>query len=231
VYFLLLVKKFKSVLKSEELRVFFILCISATAIISINTLTSMPGLDMGKAIRDAFFQVASIISTSGFATTNYDLWPSLSKALLVLLTVTGACAGSTAGGMKLSRVILVIKNIFRSIKQAVRPKSVNLVRLDRETVPDTTLQSASSYVSIYFAALIMCVLLISIDGFDFETNVTAALTCLSNVGPGLGAVGPSGNFADFSILSKLALSAVMLIGRLEFIPVLIIFSPTTWKKH
>lgn len=234
IYFLLLVKKFKSVLKNEELRIYLIICVVATAVISINTLTSIQGLGVAKGIRDAFFQVTTIISTSGFSTTNYDaLWPTLSKAILILLTVTGACAGSTAGGMKLSRVALAVKSIFRNIKQMVRPKSVNPVRMDGDIVPDETLRATTSYVTIYFAALIVCALVLSADAinYNFETNVTAALTCLNNVGPGLGAVGPAGNFAAYSWLSKSVLSFLMLFGRLEFMPMLILFSPSSWKRH
>ena len=231
IYFLILVKKLKNIVRNEELRIYFIICTAAAAVISINTISSIAGLGIADGIRNAFFQVATIISTTGFSTADYALWPSLSKTVLVLLMITGACAGSTAGGMKVSRVILSVKNIFRSIKQVIRPKSVNPVRMDGETVPDSTLQSTASYVSVYFAAIVLCVLVISVDGFNFETNVTATLACLNNIGPGLGAVGPTGNFADFSMLSKLVLSLVMLVGRLEFMPLLILFSPTTWKRH
>ena len=231
IYFLLLLKKFSTVFKNEELRLYLIVCACATAIISVNTISAISEPEVADGIRNAFFQVTTIISTTGFATTDYSLWPSLSQTVLVLLMITGACAGSTAGGMKLSRILIAVKGIFRNIKKMVRPKSVNIVRLDGETVQDQTINSAFSYVSIYFAALIVCVLLISVDGFGFETNVTATLSCLSNIGPGMGpVVGPTGNFAHFSYFSKSILSLIMLIGRLEFMPMLIIFSPNTWKK-
>lgn len=228
-YFLLLMKRFRDVLKSEELRVFLLICVIATAAITVNTLSYFP--TVSDTIRTAFFQVTTIISTTGFATTNFDLWPAFSKTILMLLMVLGASAGSTAGGMKISRVILAIKNIFRSIKQMARPRSVNVVRMDGEAVGEETLRATANYVSIYFATLVISTLLISLDGFDFETNFTAALTCLSNVGPGLSVVGPTGNFSGFSYFSKLVLSFNMLIGRLEFMPMLILFSPATWRKN
>ena len=232
IYFLLLVKKFKNVFKNEELRIYLTICLIATAVISINTLSAVGGIGTSKAIRDAFFQVTSIISTSGFSTVDYGtLWPSLSKTVIVMLMVTGACAGSTAGGLKLSRVILAIKSTSRNIRKMIRPKSVSVVRLDGEVQPIDTLHSVSNHIVLYAAVLAVATLLISVDGLDFESNFTAALSCISNIGPGLGAVGPMGNFSVYSPFSKLLLSFVMLFGRLEFIPMMILFSPTTWKKH
>ena len=183
------------------------------------------------AIRGAFFQVTSIISTAGFSTANYGLWPAFSKAIVVLLILLGACAGSTAGGLKLSRVTLLVKNVFREMKHMLHPRSVNVVRMDGAVVPESTLRSATNYLSVYFVFLVASALFISLDGFDFETNLTAALTCLNNVGPGLGAVGPAGNFSGYSYLSKAWLSFTMLVGRLEFMPMLVLLSPSVWKKH
>ncbi len=228
-YFLLLMKRFRDVLKNEELRVFLLICVIATAAITANTLSYFP--TVSDTVRTAFFQVTSIISTTGFGTANFDLWPAFSKTILMLLLVLGASAGSTAGGMKISRVILAIKNIFRNIKQMARPRSVNVVRMDGNAVDTDTLRATTNYVSIYFAMMMISTLLISLDGFDFETNFSAALTCLSNVGPGFSVVGPTGNFSGFSYFSKLVLSFNMLIGRLEFMPMLILFSPATWRKN
>ena len=229
-YFLMLLKRFKDVLKSEELRVFLAICILATVGITINTLSYFPSV--GDAIRTAFFQTTTIISTTGFSSTNYELWPSFSKTIILLLTVLGACAGSTAGGMKLSRVILAIKNIFRNVRQIVRPRSVNVVRMDGEAVDTNTLRATTNYVTIYFTMMVLSILVISLDGFDFETNFTSALTCLSNVGPGLGKiVGPMGNFSAYSPLSKIMLSINMLFGRLEFMPMLVFLSPGVWRKR
>ena len=225
-------KQFKNVLKSEELRVYIAICLIATALITVNTVSSIDSLSTSKAIRDAFFQVTTIISTTGFSTVDYSaIWPSFSKTVLVLLMVIGACAGSTAGGLKISRVIIAVKNVFRSLKHTIRPKSVNVVRLDGEVQSTDTLHAVSNHIVIYTAVVAVTTLLISIDGADLETNFTATLSCISNIGPGLGAVGPMGNFADYSYFSKLLLSLVMLVGRLEFIPMMILFSPSTWKKH
>jgi trk system potassium uptake protein TrkH len=229
VYFLLLLRRFRNVLKNEELRIFFAICLVATVAVTLNTVEG--AASVGDAVRAAFFQVASITSTTGFATVDYNaLWPAFSKAALILLTVIGACAGSTAGGLKLSRVIILVKNAFREVRHTLRPRSVNVVRMDGEALPEPTLRSATNYLSIYVLILAFSTLLISIDGFGLETSFTAALTCINNVGPGLGAVGPAGSFAGFSVFSKLLLSFVMLIGRLEFLPVLVILSPSVWKR-
>lgn len=229
-YYFVIIGRARELIKSEEFRTYSVLCLVSVAAIVANTLSTVERV--GDCIRDAFFQVASIISTSGFATLNYDAeWPEFSKAVLILLTFTGACAGSTAGGLKLSRVIIVFKGILCQIKQILRPHSVNIVRLDGEAVPDDTVRSATGYISIYLVLIVFISFLLSLDGFDFTTNVTAAITCINNVGPGLGAVGPAGNFAGFSPLSKVALSLFMLIGRLEIMPMLIFFSPLAWKKR
>ena len=229
VYFLLLVKRFKDVFKNEELRVYFIICLLSTVAITLNTLDYFAST--GDAVRTAFFQVSTIISTTGFATVNFDLWPSFSKTVLLLLMILGSCAGSTAGGLKLSRVIIAVKNMFRSVKKTVRPRSVNVVRLDGDAVPETTLHATANYLSIYFALTVLTTLLLSLDGFDLETNLSATLACINNIGPGFSVVGATGNYAGFSYFSKLLLSFNMLAGRLEFMPLLILFSPNTWKRN
>ena len=172
------------------------------------------------------------MSTTGFVTINYDAdWPELSKALLILLTLVGACAGSTAGGLKISRVLIIFKGMHCQIKKMISPHSVNVVKLDGEAVSDETVNSTMGYLGIYWVIIVLVTLVISTDGFDFTTNVAATITCMNNVGPGLGAVGPAGNFAGFSGLSTLLLSFVMLIGRLEIIPMLIFLSPIAWKNR
>ena len=229
-YYFVIIGRARELFKSEEFRIYVLLCLASTTAIVVNTLNTAERV--GECIRDAFFQVASIISTTGFATLDYSTeWPEFSKAILLLLTFTGACAGSTAGGLKLSRVIIVFKGILCQIKQILRPHSVNTVRLDKEAVPDETVRSATGYISIYLVLIVFGVLLISLDGFDFTTNATAVITCINNVGPGLGAVGPAGNFSGFSGLSTVLLSVIMLIGRLEIMPMLIFFSPLAWKKR
>ena len=163
-------------------------------------------------------------------TLNYDTWPALSKMVIVILTLLGACAGSTAGGLKVSRLVILVKNSAREIRQTLRPRSVNVTRLDGCVLPEETVRTTSNYLAIYSLILVIAALLISVDGFTLETNLSASLTCLSNVGPGLGAVGPAGNFAGYSAFSKIVLALEMLIGRLEFFPLLIFFSPSTWKR-
>ncbi|MBE6600502.1 MAG: TrkH family potassium uptake protein [Ruminococcaceae bacterium] len=231
IYFLLLVKRFKDILKSEELRIYIIICTVATAVIAANICTSISGLGVADSIRAAFFQVTAIISTTGFSTADFNLWPSLSKTVLLIFMFLGACTGSTSGGLKISRVILVIKNAFRSVRKTISPRSVSVVRLEGEVLSEDTVKSASNHITVYLSILMISTMLISIDGFDFETNFTAVLSCISNIGPGFGAVGPMGSFADYSYFSKLLLSLVMLAGRLEFIPILVLFSPSAWKKH
>ena len=229
-YFFILIGRVREFLRSEEFRTYLIICFASVAVIAANTFSIAERF--GDCIRNAVFQVTSIVSTSGFSTLNYDAeWPEFSKMILILLTLTGACAGSTAGGLKLSRVIIVVKGMFCHIRQIVRPHSVNVVRIDGEAVPDSTVRSATGYISIYFVIIALVALLVSVDGFDFTTNLTAALTCINNVGPGLGAIGPAGNFAGFSVFSKLILSLAMLAGRLEIIPLFIFLSPVAWKKH
>ena len=229
-YYFVIIGRARELFKNEEFRTYSAICLASTVAIVANTFGSVERV--GDCVRDAVFQVVSIISTSGFATVNYEVeWPEFSKAVLILLTLTGACAGSTAGGLKLSRVIIVFKGILCQLKQILRPHSVNVVRLDGEAVPDETVRSATGYISIYLVLIVFTTLLVSLDGFDFTTNITAAITCINNVGPGLGAVGPAGNFAGYSNFSTVLLSLIMLIGRLEIMPMLIFFSPLAWKKR
>lgn len=227
-YYLLLIKKFKDFFKNEELRVFLIIAISATAAIAVNTRNLFVNAEV--CLRSAFFQVSSIISTTGFATQNYDMWPDFSKSLLLFLMIIGSCAGSTAGGLKVSRVLLVFKNMMRELKHIIRPRSVNVVRMDGEVVPTETQRRVSNYICMYLTLIVLTTLLLSIDGFGLEVNLSSTLACINNVGPGLGMVGPIGNFSAFSVFSKLLLSLNMLIGRLEILPVLILFNKRTWKK-
>ena len=228
-YYFLLIRRWRDAVKNEELHVFLIMVLVSTAVITANTWKLFEGAEI--CIRTAFFQVASIISTAGFSTANYDVWPELSKTVLILLMLTGSCAGSTAGGLKLSRVIILVKSTFREIRHVLRPRSVNVVRLDGEAVPDETVRSATSYLALYMILFVLTVLLISVDGFSLETNLTATLACINNVGPGLKEVGPAGNFSCYSLFSQALLAFNMLLGRLEIMPVLILLSPHSHKKH
>jgi trk system potassium uptake protein TrkH len=227
-YFFALIGRFHEIKKNEELRVFLILCLIATVSIAINTRALFE--NTGDCIRTAFFQVTAIISTSGFATADFNLWPAFSQSILLILMLTGACAGSTAGGLKLSRVMLICKGVLREIRHVLRPKSVNVIRQDGESVAEDVVRSAIGYLALYFLLLVSTALAISIDNFSFETNVTAVITCLNNAGPGLKEVGPAGNFSCYSSFSQLILTLNMLFGRLEIMPMMILFSPFTWKK-
>lgn len=229
-YFFLLMRRFKEVLKNEELRIYLLLCAIATAVIALNTKQMFSGAQ--DCLRAAFFQVTTIMSTTGFATLDYNaLWPELSKTVLVFLMMIGACAGSTAGGLKVSRVTMIVKGMVREVRHIIKPRSVNTVHVDGEAVSTETLHRVTNYLSIYFFIIVITTLLLSIDGFGLETNLTATLACVNNIGPGLGMVGPAGNFSLFSWFSKLLLSLNMLFGRLELLPVLILFSPAAWKRH
>jgi trk system potassium uptake protein TrkH len=230
IFYFLLIKQFREVKKNEELRVYLLVAAASVTAIVINTWHMFEGA-AGNCIRAAFFQVTTIMSTSGFATVNYDLWPAFSKTVLVILMITGACAGSTAGGLKLSRLLILIKGVWREIKQMLRPRSVTVLRLDGDPLPDETTRSALGYLAIYCVLFVSSVLFISVDGFDFETNVTGVLACFNNIGPGFSLVGPTGNFGIFSGFSKLVLSFCMLFGRLEIMPMLILFAPSTWRRR
>lgn len=228
-YFFLLIGRVRDLLKSEELRVYLAICAFAVTAIALNTAHLFT--TAGDCIRTAFFQVAAIISTTGFTTVDYNVWPAFSKAIILLLTMTGACAGSTAGGLKLSRCMILGKNILRELRHMLHPRSVNVIRLDGEPISDNTCRAASNYFSLYIVLILVVCLLISFGGFGLESDLTAALTCVNNVGPGLGAVGPAGNFGGYSLPSKLILSFAMLFGRLEIMPMIILFSPSTWRRR
>ncbi len=239
-YYFILIGQARQILKSEEFRWYIGIVGCATAVITANLVFSGVFEKLTETVRYAFFQVATIISTTGFATYNYESWPEFSKAILLLITVTGACAGSTAGGLKLSRVIIIVKNMFRELKHMLRPNSVNVVRLNGDVVAEETVKGAVNYFSIYVAIIITSVFIVSADTVGgFTTNFTAVLTCINNVGPGLDVVGPAGNFSQFSALSKAVLMLDMLFGRLDIMPILMLFFPGVWilpkfrknKKH
>jgi trk system potassium uptake protein TrkH len=228
-YFLLLMKNVKVVFKNEELRTYFGIVAAAIALITLN-ITHIYGTPL-KAFRYAAFQVSAIITTTGFVTANFDLWPEFSKTILLLLMIIGACAGSTGGGMKVSRILILLKTIHREILQTLHPKSVNVVKLDGKRVDGESIHGVYVYVICYILILAGSILLITADNLDFTTNFTAVLTTLNNVGPGLAKVGPIENFSHFSAFSKLVLSMDMLVGRLEIVPMMMLFSPQVWKNR
>lgn len=227
-YFLLLLKDFKAVLKNEEVRAYLGIIAGAVVLVTIN-IVHIYGSAL-KAFRYASFQVASIITTTGFATADYNYWPEFSKAILLSLMVVGACAGSTGGGMKVSRILIVVKSIKRELHRMLHPKSVSLVKINGKKMGQETLQGVNIYFMAYVLILIGSVLIVSLNNFDFATTFSAVLTTLNNVGPGIAKVGPVNNFADFSVLSKIVFCFDMLVGRLEVFPFLILFSPDLWRR-
>lgn len=228
-YFLLLIKDVKSVWKNEEVRAYLGIIVAATLVITCNVLSIYK--EPLKAFRYSIFQVASIITTTGFATADFNLWPELSKCILLLIMVIGACAGSTGGGVKVSRFLILWKSILKQVKGMLHPKSVNVVKVNGKKISNETLQGVYAYFSAYVFVFGISVLLVALDNFDFATTISGVLTTLSNVGPGISRVGPIENFQSFSVLSKIVFSMDMLIGRLENFPFLMICSPSFWRKH
>lgn len=227
-YYLMIIKHGKQALKSEELR-WYIGVVAASVLIIATSLISTKH-SVGDSFRHAFFQVSSIITTTGFSSTNFDTWPMIAKTVLVILMIIGACAGSTGGGIKVSRLVILVKSGLRDIKKALNPRSIETVKMDKRTVEEPIVKSVSVFFATYMLILAGSMLLVSLDGRDFTTTSTAVIACVGNIGPGLGAVGPAGNFADFSVLSKIVLSFDMLAGRLELIPMLMLFSPYAWSR-
>lgn len=221
-YHLILLGKVKDVLKTEEVKVY--LGIVAVSVLAISLNIMGQAQSFTRALRDAFFQVSSIITTTGFATVDYNFWPEFSKHMLVLLMVFGACAGSTGGGMKISRVIILVKSLFAEIKQIITPKAVVTVRLDGKAVNKQTLNSTRIYAAAYLILVCVFTLVLSLDGLDLTTNFTAVLACFNNIGPGLGLVGPAANFSVYSDWAQLWLSIAMLTGRLEIFPMFLLFA-------
>ena len=227
-YYLLLIRQSKTVFTNTELWAYIGIVIASGLAITSN-IYHIYG-SASTSLRHAFFQVASVITTTGFSTVNYNIWPEFSKALIIVLMFIGGCAGSTAGGIKISRFIIAFKTLFKDIRQMVHPRSVSAVKLEGRKLDDKTIHGVNAYFSLYFIIFLVIFTLISLEPFDFETNFTATLACFNNIGPGLGAVGPVGNYADFSILSKILFIFDMLAGRLELFPLLLLFSPSAWKK-
>ncbi len=228
IYYMFLIKQGRHAIKNEELRYYLGIVIGSIVLIAIclaNTKYSI-----GDSIRYAVFQVASIVTTTGFSTVNFDTWPIFTKIILVFLMFIGACAGSTGGGIKISRLMILVKSGLRDIKKAINPRSIETVKVDKHTVEEPVVKSVSVFFATYMLLIAVSALVISIDGRDLITTFTSVIACIGNIGPGLGAVGPYGNFADFSILSKLVLSFDMLAGRLELIPMLMLFSPYAWAR-
>ena len=226
-YYLLLLRQFRAVFRDEELRLYFGIVFGSVALIVWNLRGFYP--TFRETVRHAAFQVSSIITTTGFATTDFDLWPGFSKTILLCLMVVGACAGSTGGGLKVARLLLLLKTTRRNISQMLNPRKVLLVRNNDQVVDEQVLSNTNAYLSAYVIILFVSFMLISLDDFSTGTNFSAVLCCFNNIGPGLELVGPTCNFSSFSVLSKLVLILDMLLGRLEIFPLLVLFSPQTWR--
>ena len=227
-YYLLLIGNFRSVFKDEELRMYLGILLGATLLIAWNLRGFYPTL--GETFRHAAFQVSSIMTTTGFATTDFGRWPAFSQSILLLLMVIGACAGSTGGGLKCARALLLFKGLKRNIHQVLHHRRVQAIRINDQVVEEKVLDNANAYLSAYVIILFLSFLVISLDGYSIGTNFSAVLACFNNIGPGLEAVGPTCNFGGYSALSKLVLILDMLAGRLEIFPILVLFSHSTWKR-
>lgn len=228
-YFFLLVKNVKAVFKNEEVRAYLGIIAGATVMIVCN-ITHLYGSAL-KAFRYAIFQVASVITTTGFVTADFNKWPEFSKCILLSIMVIGACAGSTGGGMKVSRILILMKNIKKEVHQMLHPKAVNIVRVNGQKVSEDTMHGVYIYFMAYVFILIVSVLIVALDNFDFATTFSAVLTEINNVGPGIAQVGPVENFFKFSALSKIIFCLDMLIGRLEIFPFLMLASPALWRRR
>lgn len=227
-YYLILLKRFKEAFSMEEVRVYLAVVAAATIAIACNIL-QMAG-NFATSLKDAFFQVSSIITTTGFATVDFELWPEFSKHTLVLLMIVGACAGSTGGGMKISRVIILVKSFAAEIKQIINPKEIVTVRLNDKPVDKGTLGSTRIYAAAYLLLICVFTLIISLDGLDLTTNITAVISCFNNIGPGLNLVGPMSNFGVYSDWAQVVLSVVMLTGRLEIFPMFLLFAKSAHDR-
>ena len=228
-YYLLLLRKFRSVFKSDELWFFTALVLFCIGAITLNILPMFDTLS--EAIRTSAFQVCSIVSTTGYATADFNLWPGLSKALLLLLMFVGGCAGSTGGGLKAARVVILIKSIGKELKRLLHPRSVRTVKSEGKKLDDETLNGVTSYFAVYIICIMAVFILLSFEPFDLETNFSASVACFNNIGPGLAGVGPASSFAEYSGFSKIVLSFAMLLGRLEVFPLLLGLNPLIWKKQ
>ncbi len=227
-YYLVLIRSFRPVAGNRELWLYLGIFAVSTGLITVNIL---PLYDFGEAVRYAAFTVSSVVTTTGYATTDFNLWPGLSRGIVFLLMFVGGCAGSTAGGLKVSRVMLLGKTVVRELKRLIHPRSVSVVSLEGKRVEETTVQSTAAYFVLYMALIGGVFFVLSFENFSLETNLTAAITCLNNVGPGLGDVGPAGGFGAYSDLSKVVLSLAMLLGRLEIYPLVLALLPGTWTKR
>lgn len=228
-YYLLLLKKWRAVLGSNELKCYLGIGLAAFVIVTVS-IYPMYG-NIADAVRLSAFQVSSLLTTTGYATADFDLWPQLSKAVLFLLMFSGGCMGSTAGGLKISRIVVLAQSVRNELRRALLPRSVSSVKLNGRQLDPQEVKAVHSYFAIYLSVIIAVFLLISFEPFGMETNLSAAVSCVNNIGPGFQLVGPAANYAAYSGFSKLVLSLAMLLGRLEIFPMLLLFSPQLWSRR
>lgn len=228
-YYMLLIGQIKTLFQDEELRLYVGLFLGSATLITINIRSMYPTLE--EAIRHAAFQVSSIMTTTGFATTDFDLWPSFSKSILFLLMLVGASAGSTGGGLKCSRVLLLLKGLRRNIRQILNPQKVQVIRINDQVIDEKILKNTNAYLAAYVFIILSSYIVLSLDGNTMMTNLSAVITCFNNVGPGFELVGPTLNFSIYGPISKLVLCLDMLAGRLEIFPILILASNSAWKNR
>lgn len=229
-YFQILKGKIKDFFKCEELHYYIFIILASITLITINILKLYNG-NLSESIRDSSFQVASIITTTGYATADFNLWPTASKLILLSLMICGAMAGSTGGGIKTVRIVIVLKAIKREIDKIIHPKRIKSVKIDGKAIEEETISGVFLFLCAYFIIFVIATFIVSCDGFDVVSTITSVIATIGNIGPGLEMVGPVGNFSEFSPLSKLVLSFCMLAGRLEIYPMIIMFSPSLWRKN
>lgn len=227
-YYFIFLKEFKKAFSIEEVRCYFLIIFISTAIIFLNILQT--GMKVGDCFRHAAFQVGSIFTSTGFATADFNLWPETSRTILVLLMFIGACAGSTGGGIKVSRIVIMIKTVFKELHSYIHPKSIKKIKMDGKPVEHEVVRAINVYFITFIILFTLSVFALSFEGHDLITNFTAVIATLNNIGPGLELVGPTGNFGFFSPFSKYVLMFDMLAGRLELFPLLILFHPSLWTE-
>lgn len=227
-YYLMIMKQFKRAIKSEELWTYIGIVVVSTGIIAINILPLVNSF--GEALRQSGFQVAALITTTGFGTADLGAWPTLSQFIVVMLMFSGACTGSTGGGLKVGRIMILVKTVLRELKRAINPRSVKSIKLDGALVDKEVISTTSIYFTVYMILIAISTFLISLDKVDMMASATSVISCINNIGPALSSDGMISHFADFSNFSKIVFIADMLIGRLEIFPMIIIFMPATWRK-
>jgi trk system potassium uptake protein TrkH len=225
-YYLILMKKIVNVIKSEELWTYIIIVLASIGVVTYNVYPMYNNLS--ETIRHSAFQVSSIITSTGYSTVDYTLWPSLSQSIIFILMFIGACAGSTGGGIKVSRIVILLKSVKREINKLVHPNSVSHITFEGQVLDENIVRGVNNYFGIFICSVVAAFILLSFNGLDFETTFSSIIACVNNIGPGFSLVGPMGNFSCYNDFSKIVLSCLMLIGRLEIYPILLLFVPKVW---